>query len=171
MDAKGIDVQSKYQDIYKLVLSVLRDERAKRYLKAAEQAGRRGRRLAGEGEDLVQEVAILIHRRNSTPSAFDPARASFSKYVVLCTWHVLTHATEGRDGEAPLADPEAWTRMPAEVQEGLSPEARATVEAHEKELLGLKKAVERDAATGQRRLFAIEDELPAAVAAVVREVA
>lgn len=171
MSAKGIDVQSKYQDIRKLVLSVLRDEATKRYLRAAELAGRRGRRLAGDGEDIVQEVALLVHRRNGTRSEFDEERASFSKYVVLCTWHVITHATEARDGEAPLDDPDAWARMPAAAEEGLSLAERATVEAHEKELLGLKKAVERDAATGQRRLFAIEDELPAAVAAVVRKVA
>lgn len=164
-----IDVQQKYQDIRRLVLALLRDPKAQRYLKAAERDGRRGRRLAGDGEDLVQDVALLIHRRNGTKSGYDPARASFSKYVHICTWHVLTHATEAKDAEAPLADPAAWNRLAAEERDELPPEARAAVEAHAEELRGLARAVERDRQSGQQRLFAIEDELPAAVAAAALE--
>lgn len=71
----GIDVASKYIDIKKLVCSKFRA-------------------VGIDPDDLVQETLLNILKRNNTPSAFDPEKASFSKYVYMIAQNALRNALE-----------------------------------------------------------------------------
>lgn len=62
--ARGIDLAKKANDIRRIVLKHFR--------------------VPGvHPDDLVQEVYLAILRGNALPSAFDPARSSFSHYVYI----------------------------------------------------------------------------------------
>lgn len=160
--ALGIDVSRKdvVDAIGRLVRATLRSPATQRYVAAARRAGRRGRHI--DVEDLTQDVLLLVHRRNSTKSAFDPSRSAFSRYVTLCVWNTLTHQAEGRDLEALVDDPAGFANVAAAAldEPPLPPEIEALGAKHERELKSLARSRARDAATGQGRLFALEDELP-----------
>jgi len=47
-------------------------------------------------EDVVQEVALTIVRRNRTRSAYDPRRCSWSRYVYMLTRNGVGHMLEPR---------------------------------------------------------------------------
>lgn len=72
---RGIDITAKAGDIRKIVFAKFRVE-------------------ALDRDDLLQEVLFTIHRRNSLPSAFDPARAEFSTYVCMVARNVISHMLE-----------------------------------------------------------------------------
>lgn len=60
-----------------------------------------------DADDLVQEVALTIAKRNASErSAFDPTRASFGKYVFLVAGNKAGHLREKRyhHGEVPTED-------------------------------------------------------------------
>lgn len=69
----GIDVAKKAGDIQRIALKFFR-----------------GTGL--DPNDLVQDVLCAILRKNGTPSAFDPSKASFSKYVYLVSRNVVCNA-------------------------------------------------------------------------------
>jgi len=48
-------------------------------------------------EDLVQETTLAILRRNPMPSAFDPTRGSFGRYVTMVARNVAGHLRHKRD--------------------------------------------------------------------------
>jgi DNA-directed RNA polymerase specialized sigma24 family protein len=71
---RGVDVARMYSEIDKLV-----------------RAKYAGRDPGVDIDDLVQETVITISRRNGQGSAFDPARASFGKYVNMAASNTLGH--------------------------------------------------------------------------------
>jgi DNA-directed RNA polymerase specialized sigma24 family protein len=73
----GIDVASKYVDIRKLVSKFFTASKI-------------------DPEDLLQEVLLAIVRRNGTPSAFNPAKSSFSHYVLLVAKNAISNYAEKR---------------------------------------------------------------------------
>lgn len=155
-------VSERYKDILKIVAAILRDPSTQRYLRSAVSAGKRGRHLM-EAEDLAHTVIEVMLRREGTASAWDPTRGAFSKYVHLTTWHVLTHGTDAREPEAPMQDPERWSRVPdpAPDGDGLPPALEAILldESNAAELRALARHLRADAESGQERLFAPGDEL------------
>lgn len=153
-------VSSRYKDIVRIVSAIVRDPATRAYIRQAAAAGRRGRHLL-EAEDLAHEVCALMLRRDGTASAYDPARASLSRYTHLTTWHLLTHGTEARDTEAPLDDPAAWSRLAAPEGESLPPALAAILAdaANEAQLRALARHLRADAKRGQVRLFDPLDEL------------
>lgn len=118
----GIDVTARWKDIDRIVRAYFRSEETQSYLRARALDGFAGRRV--EVEDLVQLVTLTIWRRNGMRSAYDPARASFSKYVWVTARSVLSHATERRDTESPVLDLRVWeTWGDGGADEDLLPEA------------------------------------------------
>lgn len=160
---RGVDVAAHFHDIRRLVTAYFRQPSTRAYLRSRANEGFRGARI--ELEDLVQDVALTIHRRNSQGSAFDPRRASMSKYVWKVTFTVLSHATERRDTEDTAA-PESWGKIAAPSTEHAEGSELISEMVNAPELVALAKAVEADRAAGQLRLFALEDEAP-----VLRKVA
>jgi len=49
-------------------------------------------------EDLVQDVLLAIHRRNFTPSAFDPRKAKFATYTFMIAENVCRNLVASRGG-------------------------------------------------------------------------
>lgn len=68
----GIDVKAKYGDIRRLTCKFF----AKTGL---------------DPEDVVQETVVAILHKNGTRSAYDPKKASFSKYVVMIARNVVAN--------------------------------------------------------------------------------
>lgn len=76
----------------------------------------RGDRL--DPDDLVQEVLLTIHRRNSLHSAFDPAKSGFVHYVHIVAANVLGHMTEAPRYRQEAGDddaPEVTDQSPLDV--------------------------------------------------------
>lgn len=155
-------IAERYKDILKIVAAILRDPGTQRYLRAAVSAGKRGRHLM-EAEDLAHTVIETMLRREGTASAWDPSRGAFSKYVHITVFHVLSHATDAREPEAPLADPDRWSRVPdpAPDGDGLPPALEAILldEHNAAELRALARHLRADEERGQGRLFDPVDEL------------
>ncbi|MFO0588821.1 MAG: hypothetical protein U0441_14825 [Polyangiaceae bacterium] len=154
---RGIDVAARHGDIKRIVAAWLREPKTQSWLKAKRAEGKAARRI--ELDDLVQDVILLVLRRQNTASAYDPSRASLSKYVRLCAFTAVTHAVDRTDLEQTLDDPARWGSFSA-CNDNLSEGVRAIVSAREGEFLSLAREIERDAASGQIRMFAPEQEYP-----------
>lgn len=155
---RGVDIAQNYRDVGRIAAAWFREPRSQAYFRAAARAGKAGRRL--EVEDFVQDVCMCIMRRNNTASAYDPARGSLSKYVRQTCFSVATHGTDRAETEAPLDDPARWGYISA-VNDNLAEGVRAYVSQNEAALGSLAREIDRDAAKGQGRLFAVEVEFPA----------
>jgi hypothetical protein len=95
MTHRGVDITARHLDISRLAAAYWRQ--SKRFFKKREGEGRAARRI--ECEDFVQDVLLTIHRRNDLPSAYDPSRASLSKYVWKICFSVASHGTERLEPE------------------------------------------------------------------------
>ncbi len=100
----GVDLELHYHEVRRIVLSV---------------AGTRATRAGIDPEDLVQYVALCIHRANLGPNPYDPERGTLSVYVGMharCRLHEMLqirwrqqevpHSPEQIEADAPAAP--AW---------------------------------------------------------------
>jgi DNA-directed RNA polymerase specialized sigma24 family protein len=95
----GVDLEERLHEVAKLIA-------AGRY------------RVKGvDFDDLVAEVCLVIARRNRMPSAFDPRKASFGRYVHLVTKHTcanLSQTPASRSHQIEVLGAVEWLHAPAE---------------------------------------------------------